>query len=360
MKVLHITRGFGDYAVEIINGVSRYAESSAALSLADEWIAEHLDNDVRRFFSKAPSVSRIGNIPAIGRIIRLIARERPDVIHIQAGVVWELLLLHVFPTIAKVVTVHDVVRHPSKESGQLILQGVIDHAARAADAVIVHGEALRADALKRFGRDMDIFVVPHATISRYGEGIGSTCSRNGGRVLLFGTLDEWKGVEYLVAAERRIRQTLPSVEICIAGRAVAPDYYRSLVESDQQIQMDLRRQSDEDVRRLFQWADVVVLPYIEASQSGVLQLAFAFGLPTVVSDVGSLAEVVTNRITGLVVQPRNIQQLADSVIEILVDSNLREKVINNVVDQRRQRLSRDSVGRKTVEIYEFACSKRKQ
>jgi glycosyltransferase involved in cell wall biosynthesis len=75
----------------------------------------------------------------------------------------------------------------------------------------------------------------------------------------------------------------------------------------------------EEGARLFLQASVVALPYLEASQSGVIPTAYGFRRPVVVTDVGSLPEVVDDGVTGYVVPPRDPEALAAAIVRLLKD-----------------------------------------
>ena len=74
--------------------------------------------------------------------------------------------------------------------------------------------------------------------------------------------------------------------------------------------------SDETVAELFQRCSFVVLPYDDATQSGIIPIAYSFKKPVVTTNVGSLPEVVENGITGLIIEPKNSKQLAEAVISM--------------------------------------------
>src|SRR5512146_668340 len=82
---------------------------------------------------------------------------------------------------------------------------------------------------------------------------------------------------------------------------------------------------DEQRAELFRNASVVVLPYIEASQSGVVPLAYQYGKPVVATHVGGLPEAVENGRTGLVVPPRDERALASAILRLLGDAELRQR-----------------------------------
>jgi glycosyltransferase involved in cell wall biosynthesis len=110
-------------------------------------------------------------------------------------------------------------------------------------------------------------------------------------------------------------------------------------------------QDDASVEQLFRWADVIVLPYIEASQSGVLQVATAFAIPPVATRVGGLTDVIADHVNGLLVTPRDPRSLAAGLQELLTNSSLRARVIANVQADRGNRFSWSTIGIRTLGIY---------
>ena len=109
----------------------------------------------------------------------------------------------------------------------------------------------------------------------------------------------------------------------------------------------------------FDEASVVVLPYIEASQSGVVAISFAFGKPVVVTNVGSLPEVVDHGNTGLVVSPKSITELAKAIIKLLSDGDLREKMGQKAYKFSETELSWDKIAEITNETY-IKCISQKE
>ena len=364
MRVLSISRGFEDYIIEFANALSIHADLYLVVASKDEWISASLTPSVQVFHSKAPRVSSLANLSALLRIIRYIKQIAPDIIHIQSGASWELALKLFFPKIPLVVTMHDLTKHPSWSEQSLqfkFQQWMLDLAISFANVLIVHGEFMAAKAqelCRKRGLSKRIKSIPHGTISRYGNGVGKVHLESPGNVLFFGSLNKYKGVEYLIMAEPLIRNIIPGVNIHIEGNTNQKAYYQGLVKSESKIRLVLERADDRRVVELFQWADVIVLPYIEASQSGVLQLAMAFCIPPVVTQVGGLPEVVTNGVSGLVVPPNDAKALADAIIQLLTDIELRARVIQAQKDAQRGRYSWANIAQETLGLYleELRCS----
>jgi glycosyltransferase involved in cell wall biosynthesis len=136
---------------------------------------------------------------------------------------------------------------------------------------------------------------------------------------MFGRIYAYKGLQTLVRAEAALGARVPGLEIVIAGRGDDPLQLRPLMGDPGRYDIRHGFVEDMEVARLFLSADAVVLPYDEASQSGVLHLAAAFGKPVIVTDVGELRATVDAVGMGLVVPPRAPDALADA-IAALADS----------------------------------------
>jgi glycosyltransferase involved in cell wall biosynthesis len=137
-------------------------------------------------------------------------------------------------------------------------------------------------------------------------------------ILFFGFVREYKGLRYLLDAMPRVLEAL-KVHLLIVGEFWENrDRYWSLVEElgiADHVSIIDRYIPDEELGYYFGAADVVVLPYVHATQSAVIQLAFGFGKPVITTKVGGLAEVVKDGETGFVVAPADSEALATSVIQ---------------------------------------------
>jgi len=107
------------------------------------------------------------------------------------------------------------------------------------------------------------------------------------------------------------------VEIVIAGEGAG--IYRPTTANDSRITLIDRFLTDEEIAELCQQCSVVATPYVEATQSGIVPVAYAFSKPVVTTDVGALPEQVEDGITGLVVPPNQPELLARAITKILND-----------------------------------------
>jgi D-inositol-3-phosphate glycosyltransferase len=166
--------------------------------------------------------------------------------------------------------------------------------------------------------------------------------------LFFGYVRHYKGLDTLLEAWPAVRARRP-VTLVVAGEAygdTAP--YRRLLEragGEAAVRWIERYIPDEEVEALFKAADVVVLPYRTATQSGVTHLAHAMGLPVITTSAGGLAETV-HPDTGIVVPPEDPAALADAVLRFFeqrLGDRMRAAVAELARGQSWQALARDTI-----------------
>jgi glycosyltransferase involved in cell wall biosynthesis len=130
-------------------------------------------------------------------------------------------------------------------------------------------------------------------------------------ILFFGNIEKYKGVEYLYRAFRNNRQ-FSDYKLVIAGSG----NIHFANEKDSQVIFINRYIKDEEIRELFKQAACVVYPYLSATQSGVLTLAYQFQTPALVSDIPFFREV-SNKDCCLFFRPADVEDLADK-LEVLL------------------------------------------
>jgi len=140
-------------------------------------------------------------------------------------------------------------------------------------------------------------------------------------VLFFGRLSPYKGLDVFYEAAQSIARRRADVHFVVAGRPVAgyTPPVPPVLERGGSIEVLGRYLATAAAARLFQEAAVVVCPYRDATQSGVVLTAFAFGVPVVATAVGGLPEYVIPGRTGVLVPAGDAGAVADAVVRILAD-----------------------------------------
>ena len=139
-------------------------------------------------------------------------------------------------------------------------------------------------------------------------------------MLFFGNIAPYKGLDYLVAAFFQLSKSGSKLSFTNCGKAKATG---RLLERNQtnyseerlvtQIRQKIEYIPDEETEVYFKAADVLILPYSHVFQSGVLFLGYSFGLPAIVTDVGSLREEIVEGETGFVARPQDPLDLARAI-----------------------------------------------
>lgn len=143
-----------------------------------------------------------------------------------------------------------------------------------------------------------------------------------GYILMFGNILSHKGADYLLEAMELVHKTIPSAKLVVAGRWKwnydKYDYFKN----KSFIHLIDKFIPDSSLAQLIRSSSICVTPYLDATQSGVIMSAFAYNKPCIATNVGGLPEMVVDKKFGKIVPPKNIDALANSIIELLHDHNL--------------------------------------
>jgi starch synthase len=318
MRVAIISYGFVEYCIQQANGLAR--ESDVLLILPRDEAAEHqatIDPTVHfQPFDKPRFRQPLRQIKSVCGILRQIRKFRPDVMHFQQGHMWFNLALPLLRSIPLVITIHDPRYHVGDRDSRRTPQWIMDFGFRCGGRIIVHGEALRRQVVELLGIPAErVHVVPHVAIGASKRPMART--DDGKTVLFFGRIWDYKGLDHLIKAEPIISNAVPDVKIVIAGRGDDFEKYRRQIVHPERFEVHNRFITTSHRDELFNEASIVALPYIEATQSGVIPLAYSFERPVVATRVGALEEAVEDGITGRLVPPADAVSLAAAIVDLL-------------------------------------------
>jgi glycosyltransferase involved in cell wall biosynthesis len=261
------------------------------------------------------------------RAARRIAKFGPDVVVFQwwhpffapayASILLWLALLARGARSRTVFICHNVLPHESSPIDRLLIKTAF----ACPGSFVVHSGEDRGNLL-RIRRRARVAVNPLPTFDQFRRGAYTRGSAraalglDGPVVLFFGLVRPYKGLGVLLEAFAKSVEKLPAT-LLIVGEFYEPrkGYDARIAElgiRDRVIVVD-RYVPDEEVEKYFMACDVVALPYLSATQSAIVQVAYSFGVPVIVTSVGGLPEVVDDGVTGRVVPPDDADALAGAI-----------------------------------------------
>ena len=242
-------------------------------------------------------------MPRLARAFaRVVRAERPDVIVCTFQSIWDLAVVRTlrrFPG-RFILVLHDAAFHPG--DSYPFRTSVLRREVGVADALVV-----LSDHVGRAAQHLYAFPADRITQLQHGAFHFAGARRRPRvhpghrrlRLLFFGRICRYKGLDLLLAAYRELRAANVEVELEIAGSGDLRPYETALIGLPN---VTIRNHwlGEAEIAAALNRADVMVLPYIEASQSGVAAAALDAALPLVATPVGGLVEQVVDGMTGVV------------------------------------------------------------
>jgi glycosyltransferase involved in cell wall biosynthesis len=277
------------------------------------------------------------------RFSRLRRGFDPDVVHLQDSVTNDLRLglASGLPRGRYALTVHDPVPHPGDEVHPLALKMVRRALRRRASLVFVHSEALAEELAGTGDVKAPIEVVPH------GAAAAAFRPPPPDSLLFFGRMSYYKGLDVLLDAMPAVWAERPQVKLTVAGEGEWPEHP---VLADPRVTARDEHVPESAVGGLYEAATCVVLPYRQASQSGVGSLAMQHGRPVIATRVGGLPELVKED-RGRIVPSEDPAALAAAILEVVSTDGLAERLGRGAAAAVEREIGWKAVAAKTIEAY---------
>ncbi|HEY1648215.1 MAG TPA: glycosyltransferase family 4 protein [Terracidiphilus sp.] len=340
----------------------------------------NLYGDQRKKIAKRRRILR--HFAVYARILRYAAKAQPKIFHIlwnnRLYLFDRTLLMLYYKALGKriVLTAHNV--NAGERDGNDVWLNRLSLKAqyRLVDHIFVHTEKMKVDLEQTYGvRKSAVSVIPFG-INNSVPDTDLTCSEAKRKIgvsdaertiLFFGGIRPYKGVEHLVRAFQRVARQDRRYRLVIAGepKKEAARYWSEIqvaIESEAsgaQVIQEIRYVSDEETEIFFKAADVLVLPYTYVYQSGVLFLAYNFGLPVIATDVGALRDDIIEGKTGYICRPCDDLGLAQK-IQLYFESDLFARLQQNresIKAYAQQRSSWAIVSATTCAVYKTLLGK---
>jgi D-inositol-3-phosphate glycosyltransferase len=286
------------------------------------------------------------------RVIRYAASESPRTFH----VLWNYkiqffdrtFLLLYYKLLGKkiVFTAHNVNAAERDGVDSLLNRLTLRIQYRFTDHIFVHTDSMKKQLVHSFGIDPDkVTVIPFGV----GDMVPQTeltsmeakrklgLSGSDRTILFFGRIVGYKGLDLLVDAFGRIASHDRSYRLIIAGEPIKEsaqhweDIHKVIESSSmrEQVVQEIRYLADDEVETYLKAADVLILPYKQIYQSGVLFMSHNFGLPVIATDVGAFREDIIEGVNGYVCRSDDPEDLATKIEEYFLSNLYRN------LDERR-------------------------
>lgn len=284
-----------------------------------------------------------------GRTARHLLDGRPDVVVFQY---WHPFFAPGYGRVARrlrkegvrvLALVHNALPHERRRGDRALSRYFL----RACDGAVVLSASVRRD-VEALVPGLPVRQVAHPVYDLFGSAVPREAARRAldlpeaaPVLLFFGFVRRYKGLHVLLDAMPDVLGRLPEARLVVAGEFYdEPAPYREQVQRHdlhEAVRFDAAYVPSDRVALYFSAADLVVQPYVSATQSGVAQVAFHFGRPVVTTDVGGLAETVPDGEAGLVVPPEDPAALAAAIVRFFEDG-LAQRMAEGV---RRERAKTD-------------------
>lgn len=278
---------------------------------------------------------------------------RADVIHTHDHSIKDFSLAMKLIRKPLVVTIHDHIPHTGKDSIIAEADRKRSHQLwRNADATIVHGKKIRSELVsEKPWTKNKTFVINHGVL---GQGQVEMIPQTSNVFLFFGRIEEYKGLSVLLDACDILNREGVEFEVIVAGRGSDLENHKERIKSIPQVTLEESYIPAQEIPMYFNKAKAVLMPYLDATQSGVACLAFNFGCPVIATDVGSLSETIIHDYNGLIVGRADPVALAHQIKQLINNHELSKRLSNNALAFAKKELSWNHISDQTLRAYKFA------
>ncbi len=302
--------------------ITNYYGLNSFETIKEEWelgyIESYLLNCKSVTFAVFPSKGLRKTYIINRKIEKYIKNINPDIIHLDEVSNRHLFL---FPFILKqrqkvILNIHDPVLHSGENdllrniSRKLLFNFI--------PKFVVFSKYSGGLLQQQLSSEKQIFILkllPYTIYSKFLKNDSLTIPRK--FISFVGRISPYKGIEIFVESIDKIRQKFPNEQFAIGGKTIN-GYNPDFLKKDESY-LDIRNKflSIEEMTSLINQSKLIVCPYIDATQSGVVMTAYALGTPVLVSNKGGLAEYVEHGVTGLITQELTPEGIANTICEFL-------------------------------------------
>lgn len=303
--------------MDVFLSLSRQSELYTAF--ADIPVAGRFDIDT--YESTPQFLLRTAQLPWLRRRFRAYLRESDiDVVFCTMEHLWGSFIAGAIHAAGALylLTVHDATRHPGEDQGWR--RWLLKRDIAISDSVLVLSQSVGQSLSKNYHYPPErMYLSTHGHFGGGARQLPRELPRDRPlRLLFFGRILPYKGLDRLLEALTILRTEFSEIELEIWGSGDLAAY-RATLEQTPYVKVENRWIAEHEIAGIFERTDLIVLPYREASQSGVVATAFAWGMPCVATPIPGLCEQVVQGVTGIIAPSMSAGDFANAVAEILRD-----------------------------------------
>lgn len=277
-------------------------------------------------------------------LIKIVNKLKPDIIFITHFHPWSafIFILRIFLKNKIFYGVHDNPFDP-KEKGPLLMIFLEKIFLKYSDIVITYSNFINEDIKKYLpkkkietiylGIHKDLFPDFKKNFDLNKEFL---------TILFFGRILPYKGIDTLIEAVEILREEKIKVETIIAGRGEIDEKYLDKIK---ELKINLKNYwiSNEELLSLLKKTDILIIPYKKGTQSGLISIGLAYGIPIIATNVGSFNEYIKDGFNGFLIEPDNPKELSEKIKEIYFNREILLKMSNNTVKIKEKFLWENTV-----------------
>jgi glycosyltransferase involved in cell wall biosynthesis len=244
---------------------------------------------------------------------------------------------------------HEAIPHARKLDWMNRLFRTVDY--KMIPRIVILNHAVYNEFCEKYNINQDRVLVnklgPLNVISVFAKGSDDI---NSSTIVFWGRIARYKGLEYLCQAMPLVHEAVPEVELIIAGSG---DFYFDINPylNLSYIKFIHKFLDMEELADIIEKSAFTVCPYVSSSQSGGVIASLAMGKPVIGTNFETMREMIDENVTGLLVPPRNHIELANAIIKLLKDKDLRNKLKENIKNSNKADIEWRDIAKKYLSFY---------
>jgi glycosyltransferase involved in cell wall biosynthesis len=358
------------FALELARALEKYCGHNTLLSLAEgAELMQHpacrnaVDLPVKTYTNMRQFVLRSLDIKAvIGPITAQLENDPPDAAIVTVMGYWDLFLVRRLRRmgVPVVVVLHDAIVHPGDPFHLMVRMQ--RYLLRLSQGVITLTNFVRGQIEQQLSLEDKVRATIPLVSFDFSElklsppHLPDAPAERPLRLLMAGRLKRYKGLDLLAQTLESFDGALP-LNLRIVGKP-QDEHDTAALSTFPGVELDLGWKSDLELVAHLDWADATILPYIEASQSGLIPTSFSRARPVIATSVGGLPEQVRHGETGLLAEPASPQSLAAAITRFAENRDLLRHCADNALRHARLDLAWARLAPKFAEVLKAVISQR--